>query len=235
MAEPQSAQLGSYKRNEPIPGVDVRQFSVRTPQKGIPISAGIFGGKGDLLRLFGDYGQSSVETTPQAMGISQEAIDFFRLQNQQQKSKSYNVGITAFFPPGAVPEFMENVLRPTQARAGFGRTQTYRRGVSGQEQFGSDRRRGIGGQAVLFGGPTVDVQYEEPSKFDRRFEGSIKGIPIQDALLNLEASRELNEGRPDRTSYAGSVDVPVGGGTASLSGSRNPEESMVRLGFKLPL
>ena len=219
--------LGGYQRDQSVPGVDARRFSVRTPQEGLPV--------GDLLRLSGDYGQSSVEVTPQAMGIPQEAIDFFRLQNQKSKSKSYNVGITAFFPPDAVPEFMENVLRPTQARASFGQTRQSFRNIFGQDQSMSDRRRGIGGQAVLFDGPTVDVQYEEPNKFDRRFEGSIKGIPIQDALLNLEASRQLNEGRPDRTSYGGSLNVPVERGIVSLSGSRNPEESRVRLGFKMPL
>ena len=182
--------LGGYQRKQPVSGVDVRQFSVRTPEGGIPV--------GDVLRLSGDYGQSSVEITPQAMGIPQEAIDFFRLQNQQQKSKSYNVGITAFFPPGAVPEFMENVLRPTQARASFGRTRQSFRDVAGQKQAMSDRRRGIGGQAVLFGGPTVDVQYEEPSKFDRRFEGSV-AIPMKRGILSLYGSRALNEGRPDES------------------------------------
>ena len=182
--------LGGYQRRQPVPGVDVRQFSVRTPKGGIPV--------GDVLRLSGDYGQSSVEVTPQARGFSQEDIDFFRLQNQQQKSKAYNVGIAAFFPPDAVPEFMLNVLRPTQARASFGRTQTYKRDVGGQEQFGSDRRRGIGGQAVLFGGPTVDVQYEEPNKFDRKFEGSV-GVPMERGILSLYGSRALNKGRPDES------------------------------------
>jgi len=183
--------LGEYKRNEPTPGVDARQFFVRTSQEGIPV--------GDILRLSGDYDQSSVEVTPQAMGIPQESIDFFRLQNQQQKSKSYNVGITAFFPPGAVPEFMENVLRPTQARASFGQTRQSFSDITGQEQAMSDRRRGIGGQAVLFGGPTVDVQYDEPNKFDRRFEGSV-GVPMGRGILSLYGSRALNEGRPDESS-----------------------------------
>ena len=183
--------LGGYQRDQSVPGVDARRFSVRTPQEGIPV--------GDILRLSGDYGQSSVEVTPQAMGIPQEAIDFFRLQNQQQKSKSYNVGITAFFPPGAVPEFMENVLRPTQARASFGQTRQSFSDVTGREQAMSDRRRGIGGQAVLFGGPTVDVQYEEPNKFDRRFEGSV-AIPTERGIVSLYGSRALNEGRPNESS-----------------------------------
>tara|TARA_R110002051_G_scaffold174216_1_gene244527 strand:+ start:92 stop:685 length:594 start_codon:yes stop_codon:yes gene_type:complete len=183
--------LGGYQRDQSVPGVDARRFSVRTPQEGIPV--------GDILRLSGDYGQSSVEVTPQAMGIPQEAIDFFRLQNQQQKSKSYNVGITAFFPPGAVPEFMENVLRPTQARASFGQTRQSFSDITGREQAMSDRRRGIGGQAVLFGGPTVDVQYEEPNKFDRRFEGSV-AIPTERGIVSLYGSRALNEGRPNESS-----------------------------------
>ena len=183
--------LGGYQRDQSVPGVDARRFSVRTPQEGIPV--------GDILRLSGDYGQSSVEVTPQAMGIPQEAIDFFRLQNQQQKYKSYNVGITAFFPPGAVPEFMENVLRPTQARASFGQTRQSFSDITGREQAMSDRRRGIGGQAVLFGGPTVDVQYEEPNKFDRRFEGSV-AIPTERGIVSLYGSRALNEGRPNESS-----------------------------------
>tara|TARA_R110002124_G_scaffold71656_1_gene191819 strand:- start:290 stop:883 length:594 start_codon:yes stop_codon:yes gene_type:complete len=183
--------LGGYQRDQSVPGVDARRFSVRTPQEGIPV--------GDILRLSGDYGQSSVEVTPQAMGIPQEAIDFFRLQNQQQKYKSYNVGITAFFPPGAVPEFMENVLRPTQARASFGQTRQSFSDITGREQAMSDRRRGIGGQAVLFGGPTVDVQYEEPNKFDRRFEGSV-GVPTERGIVSLYGSRALNEGRPSESS-----------------------------------
>jgi len=183
--------LGGYQRNQSVPGVDARRFSVRTPQEGIPV--------GDILRLSGDYGQSSVEVTPQAMGIPQEAIDFFRLQNERKESKSYNVGITAFFPPGAVPEFMENVLRPTQARASFGQTRQSFSDVTGREQTMSDRRRGIGGQAVLFGGPTVDVQYEEPNKFDRRFEGSVS-VPMERGILSLYGSRALNEGRPDESS-----------------------------------
>jgi len=184
-------RLGGYQRDQSVPGVDARQFSVRTPQEGIPV--------GDILRLSGDYDQSSVEVTPQAMGIPQESIDFFRLQNQQQKSKSYNVGITAFFPPGAVPEFMENVLRPTQARASFGQTRQSFSDITGREQTTSDRRRGIGGQAVLFGGPTVDVQYEEPNKFDRRFEGSV-AIPTERGIVSLYGSRALNEGRPNESS-----------------------------------
>jgi len=184
-------RLGGYQSNQSVPGVDASQFSVRTPEGGIPV--------GDAFRLSGDYGQSSVEVTPQAMGIPQEAIDFFRLQNQRQESKAYNVGITAFFPPGAVPEFMENVLRPTQARASFGQTRQSFSDITGREQATSDRRRGIGGQAVLFGGPTVDVQYEEPNKFDRRFEGSV-AIPMERGILSLYGSRALNQGRPDDSS-----------------------------------
>ena len=164
---------------------------MRTPQEGLPV--------GDLLRLSGDYGQSSVEVTPQAMGIPQEAIDFFRLQNQKSKTKSYNVGITAFFPPDAVPEFMENVLRPTQARASFGQTRQSFRNIFGQDRSMSDRRRGIGGQAVLFDGPTVDVEYQEPNKFDRMFKGSV-AFPMERGILSLYGSRALNEGRPDESS-----------------------------------
>jgi len=196
--------LGGYKERQPAPGVNTTNFSIRTPPQGI--SFGRFGGNTPLFNVTGDYDRSTAEVTPQAMGIPQEAIEHFRLKNQEQKSTSYNVGISAMFPDGVVPDFMDRVLRPKSVNARFGRSKSEFRDVRGDTVTNSDRRRGIGGQwqvlRAMFGdnAPTAGVQYFEPNRSDRSFSGSVD-IPMGRGDVSLYGSRSMNKGRPNDTSF----------------------------------
>mgnify|MGYP003152728366 CR=1 FL=1 len=196
--------LGGYKERQPAPGVNRTNFSIRTPPQGI--SFGRFGGNTPLFNVTGDYGKSTAEVTPGAMGIPQEVIDRFRLQNQEQKSTSYNVGIRTMFPDGVVPDFMDKVLRPKSVNASFGRSESEFRDVRGDTFASSDRRRGIGAQGQVLRGmfgnnaPTVTGQYFEPNRSDRSFSGSVD-IPMGRGDVSLYGSRRMNEGRPNDTSF----------------------------------
>ena len=190
--------LASFKASEGAPGVTGSNFNFRTPDGGIPL--------GDALTLTGNYGRSTEEVTPGAMGIPQEVIDRFRLQNQKQKSTSYNVGIRAMFPDGVVPDFMDRILRPKSANVSYGQSGSTFQNVQGDTFTNSDRGRGIGGQGQVLRGmfgnsaPTVRVQYTEPNKNDKSYSGSMN-IPMGRGNLSLYGSRGINEGRPNDTTF----------------------------------
>lgn len=207
MADPQMpVSLGGYGENQPAPGVDTSNFFIRTPPQGIPL--------GDVAVLSGDFGRSTSEVSPGALGIPQEAIDYFRLQNQKQEQSSFNVGIKALFPDGVVPDFMDKVLRPKSASVSYGRSEFSSRNVDGSAFEASDRRRGIGGQGQILRGmfadnaPTVGVQYNEPNKFDRSWSGSVN-IPMDRGNVSLYGSRGINEGRPNDTAFGARLRIPI--------------------------
>jgi len=194
-------QLGGYSANRQG-GAETSKFYLRTPDRGIPL--------GDSVSVTGNYDRSTAEVTPQAMGIPQEAIEYFRLKNQEQKSTRYNVGIRAMFPDGVVPDFIDRVLRPESANVSFGQSESEFQNVVGDTFTDSDRRRGIGAQGQILRGmfgdnaPTVTGQYFEPNRSDRSFSGSVD-IPMGNVLsggnVSLYGSRGINEGRPNDTTF----------------------------------
>ena len=230
-------QLGSYSANQ-RPGAETSNFYLRTPDQGIPL--------GDSASVTGNYGRSTSEVTPEALGIPQEAIDYFRLKNQKQKSTDYNVGIRAMFPDGVVPDFIDRVLRPKSANASFGQSESTFQNVQGDTFTNSDRRRGIGGQGQILRGmfgndaPTVGVQYYEPNKFDKQISGNVN-IPVRKGNLNLSAAKLINEGRGNSESYRAALNHPVGPGNISAEGKfyRDPEtgqdENSFGVRFRVPL
>ncbi len=186
--------LGGYRTSDQD-GVRESQFRIRTPEEGLSVGPVTFSG---------DYFSGSSERTPEALGMPSEFVRFMSergtpVQNLEIDETSYNVGIAAHLPGKVLPKFMEDVLRPKRVNVSYGRSRQEVTTPFGESIVDTNRRRGIGGQAVLFGGPTVDVQYEEPNKFDRRFEGSV-AVPMERGILSLYGSRALNEGRPDETS-----------------------------------
>ena len=199
--------LGGYRKNNSSEGVGTTNLSFRTPPQGV--SFGRFGGDTPLFNVRGDVNRDASEVTPQSMGIPPEIVDRFRLQNQQQKSNTYNVGISAnlsaMFPNG-VPGFIGKVLRPESANVSFGQSESEFKNVAGDTFTSSNRSRGIGGQGrVLLGmfgnnAPTVGVQYFEPNKSDRSYSGSIN-IPMDRGNVSLYGSRSRNEGRPNDTTF----------------------------------
>ena len=236
-------QLGGYSANRQG-GAETSNFYLRTPEQGIDF--GSFGGDKNLLNLTGNYGESTSEVTPQAMGIPQEAIEYFRLKNQEQKSTRYNVGIRAMFPDGVVPDFMDRVLRPEYVNASFGQSESTFQNVQGDTFTNSDRRRGIGGQGQILRGmfgndaPTVGVQYYEPNKFDKQISGNVN-FPVGKGNLDLSAVKFINEGRDNSESFKAGVNYPVGPGTISAEGEfyRDPEtgqdENRFGARFRVPL
>ena len=251
-------QLGGYSANQ-RPSVDTSNFYLRTPEQGFSLrtSPATFGegnqpatgsspSPEERLNFTGNYGRSTSEVTPQAKGIPQEAIDYFRLKNQEEKSTSYNVGIRAMFPDGVVPDFIDRVLRPKSANASFGQSESTFQNVQGDTFTNSDRRRGIGGQGQILRGmfrdnaPTVGGQYFEPNKFDKQISGNVN-IPVRKGNLNLSAAKLINEGRGNSESYRAALNHPVGPGNISAEGKfyRDPEtgqdENSFGVRFRVPL
>jgi len=236
-------QLGGYSANQ-RPSADTSNFYLRTPEQGFSLrtSPATFGegnqpatgsspSPEERLNFTGNYGRSTSEVTPQAMGIPQEAIDYFRLKNQEEKSTSYNVGIRAMFPDGVVPDFIDRVLRPKSANASFGQSEYEKQNTQGHiVDRRSDRRRGIGGQGQVLrsmfenDAPTVGVQYYEPNKFDRQISGNVN-VPVGEGNLDLSAAKYINEGRDNSESYKAALNYPVGPGTISAEGElyRDPK------------
>tara|TARA_R110000824_G_C14999480_1_gene656067 strand:- start:49 stop:774 length:726 start_codon:yes stop_codon:yes gene_type:complete len=240
MPDPQMpVSLGGYGENQPAPGVNTTNFSVRTPDQGI--SFGRFGGETPLLNFTGNYGASTTEVTPGSMGIPQEAIDYFRYQNQKKEQSSFNVGIKALFPDGVVPAFMDRVLRPKSASVSYGRSESSFRNIVGDTSTNSDRRRGIGGQGQVLRGmfednaPTFGVQYFEPNKFDREVSGNVS-VPLGEGNLNLSLKKYINEGRDNENSFKAGVNYPVGPGTISAEGQRTADgENRGTVRYTIPL
>ena len=240
MADPEGIMsLGGYSANQPAPGVNTTNFNVQTPPQGI--SFGRFGGDTPILNATGNYGASTTEVTPGAMGIPQEAIDYFRLENQKQKSTSYNVGLRATFPDNMFPEWMRRVLDPKSVNASFGQNESTFQNVQGDTFTNSDRRRGIGGQGqvlrAMFGNnaPTVGVQYFEPNKYDKQISGNVN-IPVREGNLDLSAKKYINEGRDNSESFKAGLNYPVGPGTASIEAERTSDgenRGMVR--YRIPI
>ena len=251
-------QLGGYSANQ-RPSADTSNFYLRTPEQGFSLrtSPATFGegnqpatgsspSPEERLNFTGNYGRSTSEVTPQAKGIPQEAIDYFRLKNQEEKSTSYNVGIRAMFPDGVVPDFIDRVLRPKSANASFGQSESTFQNVQGDTFTDSDRRRGIGGQGQILRGmfgdnaPTVGGQYFEPNKFDKQISGNVN-IPVRKGNLNLSAAKFINEGRGNSESYRTALNHPVGPGNISAEGKfyRDPEtgqdENSFGVRFRVPL
>ena len=198
MPDTQGINLGGYSVHSPAAGVNTSNFSVRTPPQGIPL--------GDVANVTGAFNRSTSEATPEALGIPQEAIDNFRLQNQKQEQSSYNAGISVFFPPGMMPDFVARVLLPKSATASYGRSQSTSTDVRGNEVENSNISRGIGAQGQLLRGmfgdnaPTVGVQYDEPNRYDRSWRGSV-GIPMGSGNVSIYGSRNFNEGRPNENTF----------------------------------
>jgi len=240
MADPEGIMsLGGYSANQPAIGVNTTNFNVRTPDQGI--SFGRFGGDTPILNATGNYGASTTEVTPGALGIPQEAIDYFRLENQKQKSTSYNIGIRSMFPDGVVPDFIDRVLRPKSVNASFGQSESTFQNVQGDTFTNSDRRRGIGGQGQVLramfenNAPTVGVQYFEPNKYDKQISGNVN-IPVGEGNLDLSAKKYINEGRDNSESFKAGLNYPVGPGTASIEAERTPDgenRGMVR--YRIPI
>ena len=231
-------QLGGYSVDQQ-PGAETSNFYLRTPEQGIDF--GSFGGDKNLLNLTGKYGRSISEVTPEALGIPQEAIDYFRLENQKQKSTSYNIGIRSMFPDGVVPDFIDRVLRPKSVNASFGQSESTFQNVQGDTFTNSDRRRGIGGQGQVLramfenNAPTVGVQYFEPNKYDKQISGNVN-IPVREGNLDLSAKKYINEGRDNSESFKAGLNYPVGPGTASIEAERTPDgenRGMVR--YRIPI
>lgn len=189
------------KRQLPAGG-STRNFSIRTPPQGVPLGA-VRLPSGEYVRgqLTGDYGRSTSEIPPQALGIPQQVIDHFRLKNQERTSTSYNIGIAAYLPRGMLPAFMARVLDPKSANVSYGKSSQEIQNVTGQRSNQSDIRRGIGGTAEFLRGiwgnqaPTVGVQYNEQNGSDKVYRGNV-GIPMERGSLNLYATR-----RPDETRF----------------------------------
>mgnify|MGYP003676753505 FL=1 len=223
--------LASFKASEGAPGVTGSNFNFRTPDGGISL--------GDALTLTGNYGRSTEEVTPGDMGIPQEVIDRFRLQNQKQKSTSYNVGIRAMFPDGVVPDFMDRILRPNSANVSYGQSDFEKRNTQGDiAESNSNITRGIGGQGQILRGmfgenaPTVGVQYLEPNRNDKNISANMN-FSLGDGIINLEAARAINEGRDNQNSFKAGFNYPVGPGTASIEGERTADgESRGMLGYR---
>ena len=236
-------QLGGYSVDQ-RPGAETSNFYLRTPEQGIDF--GSFGGDKNLLNLTGNYGESTSEVTPEALGIPQEAIDYFRLKNQKQESTDYNVGIRAMFPDGVVPDFMDRVLRPEYVNASFGQSESTFQNVQGDTFTNSDRRRGIGGQGQILRGmfgndaPTVGVQYYEPDKFDKQISGNVN-FPVGKGNLDLSAVKFINEGRDNSESFKAGFNYPVGPGTISAEGElyrdqeTGQDENRFGARFRVPL
>ena len=192
----QGINLGGYTERNPAAGVSTSNFSVRTPPQGIPL--------GDVANVTGAFNRSTSEATPGALGIPQEAIDNFRLQNQKRKESSYNAGISVFFPPGRIPDFVAKVLLPKSATASYGRSQSTSTDVRGNEVENSNISRGIGAKGQVLRGmfgdnaPTFGVQYDEPNRYDRSFSGSVN-IPVGSGNVSLYGSQNWNKGRSDDT------------------------------------
>ena len=245
MADPEGIMsLGGYSANQPAIGVNTTNFNVRTPDQGI--SFGRFGGDTPILNATGNYGASTTEVTPGALGIPQEAIDYFRLENQKQKSTSYNIGIRSMFPDGVVPDFIDRVLRPKSVNASFGQSESTFQNVQGDTFTNSDRSRGIGGQGQILRGmfrndaPIVGFQYDEPNKFDKQISGNVN-FPVGKGNIDLSAVKYINENRDNSESFKAGVNYPVGPGTISAEGEfyRDPEtgqdENRFGARFRVPL
>ena len=222
--------IGQYAKGD---GVTEKKFTAGTPSNGIPL--------GDALTLGGRYNSSTVERTPESMGIPQEAIDHFRLKNEEQKSSSYNVAVRAMFPDGMVPDFIDRVLRPKSVNVNYGQFNSTTETMTGDKSEASNISRGIGGQGQVLRGmfgenaPTVGLQYYQPNRYDERFSGNMN-IPVGDGSITLEAAREINKMRDNANSFNAGVNYPVGPGTLSASGERTAQgENKGNIRFKMPL
>jgi hypothetical protein len=234
-------EIGAYSTDQRRPGVDTRNFYLRTPKQGVPF--GSFGGDTPLLNLTGNYGSSTTEVTPETVhpGISQEDIDYFNLKNQEEESTSYNAGLRATFSDGMFPEWMRRVLDLKSANVSYGRSKYERRNTRGEiDESISNRIRGIGGLGQvlprMFGNaPTVRVQYDEPNKFDRQFSGNVN-IPVGKGNLDLSAARYINEGRDNSESYKAGFNYPFEYGTLSADAERTADgENRFGARLRIPL
>ena len=209
-----------------------KKFTAETPSNGIPL--------GDALTLGGRYNSSTVERTPESMGIPQEVIDHFRLQNESREESGYNVSLRATFPGHMFPEWMGRVLRPQSANVNYGQDKSTLQTVTGDNHEASNISRGIGGHGqvlrAMFGekAPTVGLQYYEPNRYDKRVSGNMN-IPVGDGSITLEAAREINNMRDNATSVKAGVNYPVGPGTLSAYGERTGGETLGGIRFKIPL
>jgi|TARA_R110001599_G_scaffold107367_2_gene269599 hypothetical protein len=225
------------EEDQPVPvpefGVNRTNFNIGTLPQGIS--------GGPYLNLTGNYNRSTVEKTPESMGIPQEAIDHFRLKNEEQKSSSYNVAVRAMFPDGMVPDFIDRVLRPKSVNVNYGQFNSTTETMTGDKFEASNISRGIGGQGQVLRGmfgenaPTVGLQFDQPNRYDKRFSGNMN-IPVGDGSITLEAAREINKMRDNATSFKAGVNYPVGPGTLSASGERTAQgENKGNIRFKMPL
>jgi len=202
-----ATDFSGYSENNSSEGGGTTNLSFRTPPQGV--SFGRFGGDTPLFNVTADVNRATSEVTPQSMGIPPEIVDRFRLQNQQQTSDRYNVGIRAdlraLFPNG-VPGFIGKVLRPKSVNVSFGQSKSESKNVDGDTFTSSNRSRGIGGQGQVLGNmfgdkaPTIGVQYLQPNRNDESLSGSVD-IPVDRGNVSLYGSRKINKGRDNDTTF----------------------------------
>ena len=208
-------------------GVSGSRFNIQTPKEGLDVGR-ILNAATDApnkyktgLNLSGGYGSQTQSVTPEALGMPEDYLRFMRergtpVQNREDESSTWNIGIAAQLPGGIVPTFMKEVLDKPSINAQYGRSERSVTDPYGNESEQSDRMRGIGGQARILRGmfgknaPTIRGQYMEPNRRDKQFDGSI-GVPVAGGNVELYGSRDINEGRPNEGEFGirGKIPLPL--------------------------
>ena len=163
------------------------------------------------VNLSGQYARQERESTPQAVGMPEEFVQFMRergspLAEQEEKFSTWNVGISAQLPGGVLPPFMEKVLRPESFNAKYGRSQFEATNPFGQRFTGSDRTRAIGGQGRVLEGlfgenaPSVGFQYEEPNRQESIISGNVT-IPFQEGGIASLPNNPVLAGQQHMLAY----------------------------------
>lgn len=212
-------QIGGYSTSD-RDGVSRSQFNIRTPEKGLQFGP---------VNLSGAYGSQTQSVTPEALGMSEDFLQFMRergtpVQSREDESTTWNVGIAAHLPGGVLPSFMERVLRPQSVNVRYGQSEQNVTNPYGQEFEKSDRMRGIGGQAQILRGmfgenaPSVGVQYMEPNLRDQIISGNI-GVPVAGGNVELYGSRNINEDRPNEGIIGLRGRIPLAEGGTVKEGS----------------
>tara|TARA_R110000744_G_scaffold6208_1_gene21781 strand:+ start:237 stop:917 length:681 start_codon:yes stop_codon:yes gene_type:complete len=194
-------------------GVSRSRFNMQTPKEGLDVGR-ILNAATDApnkyktgLNLSGGYESQTQSVTPEALGMSEDYLRFMQergtpVQNREDESSTWNIGIAAQLPGGIIPTFMKEVLDRPSINAQYGRSERSVTDPYGNELEHSDRMRGIGGQARILSGmfdknaPTIRGQYMEQNLRDQVLSGSI-GFPVAGGNVELYGSRAVNEGRPN--------------------------------------
>ena len=221
-ASEQLAGYSSFDRD----GRSGSQFFIGTPQAGVPVPT-----PWGPAAISGRYQKGSRTTTPEALGISKEFLQFLQergisVEDLREKSSAYDIGMESNFAGGIFPRFIEDVIRPQNIKLTYGQSQSDVVTPFGEEISDSGISKSAAGRAQILSGmlgedaPSVWANLNQLNGQTNQWGAGVD-VPMGDGRVSGRVTSS-----PGDTYFGANVEIPLyaEGGIASLAQQKAIED-----------